>query len=192
MLTANHSAYGFNNFFPTIVKTMNLGKNTVTLLLTAPPYLLGTLVAFATAWSSDRRRERGLHISVPQGVACVGFVVTLATTNNAARYAVAFLYICGCFSSNAMVFSWASSTLGQTLEKRACATAIINLLSQLGNIWSPSFFPASDGPRYVMANILMAVSSGVSIACCVVMKYLLRKANNKLKEDGEDVTLFTP
>lgn len=191
MLTANHSAYGFNNFFPTLVKSMKLGNDTTTLLLTAPPYLAGTIVAFLTAWSSDRRKERGYHISIPQGVACVGFIVTLATTNNAARYAVAFLYICGCFSSNAMVFSWASSTLNQTPEKRACATAIINLLSQLGNIWSPYFFPSSDGPRYVMANILMAVSSGVSIATCIVMKMLLRRANRRLRETGEDVNLFT-
>lgn len=191
MLTANHSAYGFNNFFPTLVKGMKLGNNTVTLLLTAPPYLAGTIVAFTTAWSSDRRKERGWHISVPQGVACVGFIITVATTSNPARYAVAFLYICGCFSSNAMVFSWASSTLNQTPEKRACATAIINLLSQLGNIWSPYFFPSSDGPRYVMANILMAAWSGVSICCCILMKWMLKRANNKLRETGENVNLFT-
>lgn len=191
MLTMNHSAYGFNNFFPTLVKGMKLGNNTTTLLLTAPPYLVATVVAFATAWSSDRRKERGYHISIPQAAACIGFIITLATTNNAARYAVAFLYICGCFSSNAMVFSWASSTLNQTPEKRACATAIINLLSQLGNIWSPYFFPDSDGPRYVMANILMAVSSGMSILTCVIMKIMLKRANKKLSASGEDVTLFT-
>lgn len=147
MLTANHSAYGFNNFFPTLVKGMKLGNNTVTLILTAPPYLLGTMVAFATAYSSDKRRERGFHISVPQGVACIGFIVSVSTLNNSARYAAAFLYICGCFSSNAMVFSWASATLNQTPEKRAAATAIINLTSQLGNIWSPYFFPSDQGPR---------------------------------------------
>ncbi|KAK6206541.1 hypothetical protein LQW54_007611 [Pestalotiopsis sp. IQ-011] len=191
MLTANHSAYGFNNFFPTLVKSMKVGNDTTTLLLTAPPYLAGTIVAFLTAWSSDRRKEPGYHISIPQGVACVGFIATLATTNNAARYAVAFLYVCGCFSSNAMVFSWASSTLNQTPEKRACATATINLLSQLVNIWSPYFFPSSDGPRCIMANILMAISSGVSIATCIVMKMLLRRANRRLGETGEDVNLFT-
>ncbi|KAM5347533.1 hypothetical protein ACJ41O_007357 [Fusarium nematophilum] len=191
MLTANHSAYGFNNFFPTIVKGFKLGNNTLTLILTAPPYLLATATAFATAWSSDRRKDRGYHIAVPQAVACVGFIVSVSTLNNAARYASAFLYICGCFSSNAMVFSWASSTLNQTPEKRACATAIINLLSQLGNIWSPYFFPSSDGPRYVKANILMMAFSALSVLTCVVMKLMLRKANQKLLETGENVNLFT-
>ncbi|RSL42899.1 hypothetical protein CEP54_015308 [Fusarium duplospermum] len=191
MLTANHSAYGFNSFFPTIVKGFKLGDNTLTLVLTAPPYLVATITAFATAWSSDRRKDRGYHIAVPQFVACIGFIISVSTLNNAARYTAAFLYICGFFSSNAMVFSWASSTLNQTPEKRACATAIINLLSQLGNIWSPYFFPSSDGPRYIKANILMMAFSLLSVVTCVVMKGMLRKANRKLKETGENVNLFT-
>ncbi|KAK1450635.1 hypothetical protein CCUS01_02091 [Colletotrichum cuscutae] len=191
MLTANHSAYGFNNFFPTIVKGFRLGSNTLTLILTAPPYLLATVVAFTTAWSSDRRKERGFHISVPQGVACVGFIISVSTVNIVARDFSAFLYICGCFSSNAMVFSWASSTLNQTPEKRACATAIINLLSQLGNIWSPYFFPSNDGPRYVMANLLMMASSALSIVTCVIMKIMLTRANKSLKREGRDTTLYT-
>ncbi|VUC26060.1 unnamed protein product [Clonostachys rosea] len=191
MLTANHSAYGFNNFFPTIVQGFQLGNKTLTLVLTAPPYLLATVVAFLTAWSSDRRKDRGYHIAVPQAVACIGFIISVATLNNAARYVAAFLYICGCFSSNAMVFSWASSTLNQTVEKRACATAIINLLSQLGNIWSPYFFPSTDGPRYVKANILMMAFSALSVVTCVVMKWMLTKANRKLRESGNDLNLFT-
>jgi hypothetical protein len=191
MLTANHSAYGFNNFFPTIVQGFQLGNKTLTLVLTAPPYLLATVVAFLTAWSSDRRKDRGFHIAVPQAVACIGFIISVSTLNNAARYTAAFLYICGCFSSNAMVFSWASSTLNQTVEKRACATAIINLLSQLGNIWSPYFFPSTDGPRYVKANILMMAFSALSVVTCVVMKWMLTKANRKLRESGNDLNLFT-
>ncbi|KAJ0306234.1 hypothetical protein COL516b_004689 [Colletotrichum fioriniae] len=183
--------YGFNNFFPTIVKGFKLGSNTLTLILTAPPYLLATVVAFTTAWSSDRRKERGFHISVPQGVACVGFIISVSTVNTVARYFAAFLYICGCFSSNAMVFSWASSTLNQTPEKRACATAIINLLSQLGNIWSPYFFPSNDGPRYAMANLLMMASSALSMVTCVIMKIMLTRANKTLKGEGRDTTLFT-
>ena len=52
MLLANHSAYGSDNFFPTIVKDVkdfNIGGNTITLVLTAPPYLLATVVAFSVA-----------------------------------------------------------------------------------------------------------------------------------------------
>ncbi len=91
MLMANHSAYGFNNFFPSIVKGMNLGNRTVTLVLTAPPYILATAVAFTVAWSSDRRKERGYHISAPMAVACIGFIISVSTLNIAARYTARYV-----------------------------------------------------------------------------------------------------
>lgn len=134
ILTANHTAYGFNNFFPTIVKGLKLGNTTTTLLLTTPPYVLGAIVAFSVSLSSDKRKERGYHIAVPLCLACTGFIINLATTNDAARYAAAFLYIAGAFSSNPLVFGWASTTLSQSPEKRACATAIINVIAQLGTL----------------------------------------------------------
>ncbi|KAF2002254.1 hypothetical protein P154DRAFT_618673 [Amniculicola lignicola CBS 123094] len=59
MLSSNHSAYGFNNFYPTIVKGFGLGSRTTTLICTAPPYLVGTLGSFAVAFSPDRNKEHG-------------------------------------------------------------------------------------------------------------------------------------
>ena len=66
MLSANHSAYGFNNFYPSIVRGFNLGSNTITLVCTAPPYLVGALITFAMAYNSDRINERGWHIIILQ------------------------------------------------------------------------------------------------------------------------------
>jgi len=195
MLCSNHTAYGFNNFFPTILKGFKLGSNTKTLILTAPPYLVGAVISFLVAISSDRNNERGFHIAAPMAVAGIGFIISVATLNVPARYFASFLYTSGAFSANAMVYSWAASTLNQSPEKRACATALINLLSQLGNIWSPYFFPSTDGPRYVMAMLLMMGFSILSIFCCVTMKLLLRKDNEKLRREGEEtarpVNLYT-
>ena len=137
MLIANHTAYGFSYFYPTIVSGLNLGSRTITLVLTAPPYLLAACSALAVAYSSDRNNERGWHVSVPMSFAVIGFIISVATLNVGARYFASFVFICGCYSSNAGVFSWASSTLNQTPEKKAAAVALINLMSQLGNIWSP-------------------------------------------------------
>ena len=101
------------------------------------------------------------------------------------RYFALFLYITGCFVANAMVFSWAASTLNQALEKRACAAAMVNLLAQLGNIWSPYFFELGDGPRYIMAMLLMMAFSVISIVCCVVMKTVLKRDNERLRREAE-------
>lgn len=185
LLCSNHTAYGFNNFFPTIMSGFKIGDRTTTLALTAPPYLVGAAVSLVVAWSSDRHAERGYHISVPMFVAAVGFAISVGTLNVPARYFASFLYASGCFAANSMVYSWAAAVLNQTPEKRACATAIVNLLSQFGNIWSPYFFPESDGPRYIMAMCLMMAFSVVSIISALSMKSILKRANKKLLAEAE-------
>ena len=126
-------AYGFITF-PTILSGFSIGDRTTTMTLTAPPYLVGTIVSVAVAWSSDHFAERGYHISVPMFVAATGFAISVGTFSIPARYFAAFLYASGCFVANSMVYSWGVAVLNQTPEKRACAIAIINLLSQLVGI----------------------------------------------------------
>lgn len=134
------SSYGFNNFFPTMVRGFGVGNRTISLLLTAPPYILGTAVSFLVAWSSDRQKERGFHIMANNCCAIVGFIISVATLNTAARYTAAFLYTSGSFSANALVYTWAVSSLGQTPEKRAAGGAIVNICGHLGNVVSTPFF----------------------------------------------------
>lgn len=148
--------------------------------LTTPPYIVGAVVSVAVAWSSDRFAERGYHISVPMFVAAIGFTISVGTLSIPARYFASFLYASGCFAANSMVYSWGAAVLNQTPEKRACATAIINLLAQLGNVWSPYFFPDSEEPRYVMAMCLMMGFSMISIVSALSMKVILKKANEEL------------
>ncbi|KAF1929416.1 MFS general substrate transporter [Didymella exigua CBS 183.55] len=176
------SSYGFNNFFPTMVRGFGIGNNTMSLLLTAPPYILGTAVSFFVAWSSDRKKERGFHIMANNCCAIIGFIISVATLNTAARYTAAFLYTSGSFSANALVYTWAVSSLGQTPEKRAAGGAIVNICGHLGNVMSPYFFPDSDQPRYTMAMILQIVFAGLTFCMAFTSKTYLRRQNKKLKE----------
>lgn len=119
-----------------MVRGFGIGNNTISLLLTAPPYVLGTAVSFFVAWSSDRKKERGFHIMANNCCAIIGFVISVATLNIAARYMAAFLYTSGSFSANALVYTWAVSSLGQKPEKRAAGGAIVNICGHLGNVVS--------------------------------------------------------
>ncbi|KAJ4267261.1 hypothetical protein NW762_003365 [Fusarium torreyae] len=195
MLCSNQSAYGFNYFFPAIVKGFNLGTRTITLVCTAPPYLLGAVISYFIAWHSDKKAERGWHISVPMVTAAVGFIISVATINIPARYVASFLYICGCFGANAALYSWAASSVGQTPAKKACATAIINVTGQFGSIWSPYFFDSNDEPRYTRAMILLMAFAILEVCLCFLMKFILRRANKKIVAEFEGTgrvpTLFT-
>ncbi|KAH7075597.1 major facilitator superfamily domain-containing protein [Paraphoma chrysanthemicola] len=180
------SSYGFNNFFPTMVRGFGLGSNTIALVLTAPPYLLGTAVSFYVAWSSDRKKERGYHIMTNNCISIVGFIISVATLNTAARYTAAFLYTSGSFSANALVYTWAVSSLSQTPEKRAAGGAIVNICGHLGNVMSPYFFPDSDSPRYTMAMILQIVFAGLTFCMAFTSKTYLKRQNKKLKTVSDE------
>lgn len=180
MLISNHAAYGFNYFYPSIVKGFGLGSNITTLLCTAPPFLIGAILSIFVSRSSDKRNERSLHIAVPMMVSIVGFIISAATVNGPARYAASFLYVTGCFAANGLIYSWAAGVLNQTPEKKAVATSMINVLAQLGNIASPYFFREKEEPRYLLAMILLMVFAALSAAACIFLKWDLSRANRKL------------
>lgn len=184
------SSYGFNNFFPTMVRGFGLGSSTIALVLTAPPYILGTIVSFYVAWSSDRKKERGYHIMINNCASIVGFIISVATLNTAARYTAAFLYTSGSFSANALVYTWAVSSLSQTPEKRAAGGAIVNICGHLGNVMSPYFFPDSDSPRYTMAMILQIVFAGLTFCTAFTSKTYLKRQNRKLKSLADETGGF--
>lgn len=180
MLCANQTAYGFNYFYPTIVEGFNLGTRTITLLCTAPPYVIAAIFSYCAAWSSDRHGERGWHIVVPIMVATAGFIVNVSVLKVPARYCASFLYVCGVFGANATLYGWAATTVSNTPEKKACATAIINVIGQFGSIWSPYFFESNEAPRYTKAMLLLLAFCGLEVALCFVMKLILRRENKKI------------
>jgi hypothetical protein len=93
------AAYGFSNFFPSIVRAFNYPRTT-TLLMTAPPYIFAAILSLINAWHSDKTRERGYHFSLPIACGCVGYIICLATTNNGARYGASFIYVGGMYASS--------------------------------------------------------------------------------------------
>ncbi|KAL4876361.1 major facilitator superfamily domain-containing protein [Aspergillus karnatakaensis] len=195
IMCCSQSAYGFNYFYPKIVEGFDLGSRKITLACTAPPYIIGAVISYFIAWSSDRRKERGFHITTPIIVAMIGFIISVATLNIPARYFASFVYISGIFGANAVVFSWAATTVSNTAQKKACAMAIVNITGQLGSIWSPYFFHAHEAPRYLTAMILLLVFSALEAVICVGMRFLLRRENKRLiawgNEEGVVPNLYT-
>ncbi|KAM0704374.1 hypothetical protein Q7P35_008608 [Cladosporium inversicolor] len=193
------SSYGFNFFFPTIVNGLGFGveqdtslpveeraSNHVALLMTAPPYIFAAFVSFAFAWNSDRIKDRSFHIIPALCLSVVGFVITVSTLNNAARYFAAFLFTPGSFSANPLVYTWAVSTMNTTPEKRAAAGAIINMSGHVGNIISPYFFDDGQAPRYLVAFIIMMAFAVVTLLCALFTRWRLIIENKALKRKADE------
>ncbi len=146
------------------------------------------------------------------GIAVVGFVISATTLNTAARYISCFLFASGSslpsyfprinfpckssiltytppgvYSVNSVILGWVSGTLGQTTEKKAVSLSIVNVVSMASFIYTPYLYPASDGPKYVIAMSSNAAFAGASIAAAWALRVWLQATNRRLKRDGVNV-----
>ncbi|QDS74304.1 hypothetical protein FKW77_003859 [Venturia effusa] len=183
------SANGFKNFLPTAVKTLGF-STTVTLVLTCPPYLVAGAASIVVSWSSGRFNERTWHITVSKAIAILGFALSVATLNTAARYVGIVLFVGATYGVNNIILGWTASTLGQTHEKQAVAIALANTLGNLASVYTPYLWPDSDAPRFLTAMMAsIAFSIGVVI-CAWIMRIVLKRTNKKLQEQDNVVTVY--
>lgn len=186
------AAYGFSNFFPSIVRGFGY-SNVVSLLLTCPPYIFAAIGSLINAWHSDKTVERGYHFAGPVAVGCIGYIICLATTNGGARYGASFIYVGGMYTANPLISTWVSSTMGRTPENRAIAVALCNVLGQVGNVIAPYFFVDSDEPRYLLAFILMMVCALIAVAATLTLKFHLKWHNRRLYNKSlQEGTVYQP
>ena len=137
------SANGFKNFLPTVMKT--LGYNTtVTLAITAPPYIFAAFMSIAVSWSSGRFNERTWHTTVSKGIAIAGFVLSCATLNIPARFVGIMLFVGATYGVNNIILGWTASVVGQTDEKKAVAIAMANTFGNLASVYTPYLWPGKS------------------------------------------------
>jgi multisubunit Na+/H+ antiporter MnhG subunit len=108
-----------------VVKTLGF-STTITLVMTCPPFIFAGAAGILFGWSSGRLHERTWHITTGLGIAIVGFVIAASTLNTAGRYVACFIFPVGAYAVNSVIIGWASSTLGQTKEKKAVRLAFIS------------------------------------------------------------------
>lgn len=180
-----NTAAAFINFFPTIVKTLGY-SSTITLLLSAPPYVFAAALSITNSWHSDHVNERWLHVVWPQVFASIGFIVSAVTLNTAARYISTFMMM-SVYGSFGCILSWVSSSLPRPSMKRAISYAVVNAGSNLASIYASYFYPSSQGPRYWQANVANVAFSGLCIVMATVLRFFLAQRNKKLTQarDGD-------
>lgn len=175
---------------PTAVKSLGF-NDTISLVLTCPPYLFGAFTSIAVSWSSGHFNERTWHIVISKAIAIVGFAVATSTHNIGARYFAMFVFVGATYGVNNINLSWTSATLGQTDEKKAAAIAIVNMLGNLSFVYTPYLWNDEDSPLFRPAMIAsIGFSFGVALTAWL-MKWILVKQNRKIREaDNEAVNFY--
>ncbi|KFA71228.1 hypothetical protein S40288_03857 [Stachybotrys chartarum IBT 40288] len=177
------SACSFNNFFPTVVGSLGF-NDTITLVLTCPPYLVSGFFGYCAGLSSGKYNERTYHITVCMSIALVGYIISCVTLNTAARYIACFLFASGAYAVNSMILGWVSATLGSTPEKKSVSLSIVNVVANASYIYTAYLYPESDGPRYLIG---MSSNAGFAVMCIAgtwVMRTWLVRTNKRLDREG--------
>ncbi|KAJ0346548.1 hypothetical protein KNSL1_007405 [Colletotrichum chrysophilum] len=174
-----------SNFFPSVVQTLGYNR-VVTLLLTAPPYILGLIISVVNNWSADRLNNSSFHVMWPLALAIIGFVVAASTLRVGPRYFAMMLMVGGGHGANAVVLAWAQKTMLRPRIKRAAAVAFVNAFGNISQVWTSYLYPDTDKPRYVLAMSVNSAFALGTIILALAMRIILQRANKKL-DSGADV-----
>jgi len=177
--TAYVVGLSFNAFFPSLTTTLGFAR-IPTLLMSAPPWVFACIVSLLNAWHADRHQERFWHIVGPIIGGLVGFIISMSTSNTAARYVALFLQAAA-YAGFIVFYSWISSSFPRPPAKRAVAIAMVNAFSQLGNI-AGSYVWNMKANGYRNSYGVVTAMFGVTILGCIVFRMILVRLNKRLGE----------
>lgn len=167
------------NFFPTVVQTLGF-SSTISLLLTAPPYVLCVFTSLFNAWHADRTGERYWHMVLPLIVTMAAFILAATTTSLAPRYVAMMLMVPGIYTAYVIVLAWISNTLARPPAKRAASLAACNAVSNLSSVYASYMYPPSAGPRYEVAMSVNCATAAVAMLMATLLRWLLVRENRRL------------
>ncbi|KAJ4349904.1 uncharacterized protein N0V89_008524 [Didymosphaeria variabile] len=178
-------AAGFQNFFPTLTKTLGYSE-TVSLLLVAPPYVFMVFYSYAHCYASDYYGNRFWFLTYPVFVSTVGFIIFMTTDSFGPRY-FSFFLMNFVFAQNGTIYAWISNAIPRPPAKRAAALAFINSIGNSASIWTPFSYAPSSGPHYRPALGVCIGLEFLALACFVSLRFYLQMQNRQLeKMESED------
>ncbi|KAG1848388.1 major facilitator superfamily domain-containing protein [Suillus tomentosus] len=174
----------FTGYFPTLCATLGYDA-TVTLLLCAPPWVFGGMIAFALTWYSDKKKKRYQCFMVSNTLCILAFIISISTMDKAARYISLFL-MAQVISGYLLLFGWISNTFSREPAKRAIAIALMNALGQTGSVIGAYIWPSSWGPTYRYSYAICIAALGVSTGMFGGMYLYLKHLNEQIERNEQD------
>jgi MFS family permease len=168
--------HSMSMFLPTIVRSFGFSSS-VSLLLSAPPYLFAMFTQLPFAFHSDRVNERPLHIMVAVATQMLGYFVLLTAEAPWTRYIFGCLVAqSGASAAIVIYLSWVTSTFSGTGSQTRTAVSTAAVIS-VGNLLAGYFgafnFTKEDAPLYRSGfgrNVLWGFGT---LACVALLRKML-------------------
>ena len=169
------------SYFPTLVGSLNF-NSTISLLLTAPPYILAGIVYYWVMFYSDRKNTVYPLILACIAISIVMYVILLATLNTGARYFSMMILPFASVGPQLLLYKTINLHLARPVSKRAAASALVNAIGGTSNIWA-SYLYYSSPHFYAAFGTLMGAAFLFAITITVYRWLILRE--NKRLDSGE-------
>lgn len=169
------------NFFPAIVSSLGYSR-TLSLLLTAPPYILAGFVYYGITWYSDRKNTVYPIILVCIATATVMYIIPMSTTNIGARYFSMMILPFASVGPQILLYKTMNLHLARPISKRAAASALVNAIGGTSNIWS-SYLYYAPPQFYAAFGTLMGCALLFALTITAYRWMVLRE--NKRLDSGE-------
>jgi MFS transporter, ACS family, tartrate transporter len=167
--------YGFNIWFPTIVKRATGLPNLTVALLAALPYVAGVVAMLWTGWHSDRTGERRWHTALPLflGGAFLGFAIAMQ-----AHLLVGFLamIVVGACTTAFMPSFWALPTAILSESAAAASIGLINSVGNLGGFTGPFAIGYLSDRTHSFAPGLAVVLAAMILSGVIVLRLRIQRA----------------
>lgn len=169
------------NYFPTLVESLNF-SHMVSLLLTAPPYILAGALYYAIMFYSDRKTTVYPIILICAAVAVIMYIIPMATTNVGARYFAMMILPTASVGPQLLLFKTINLHLARPVSKRAAASALVNAIGGTANIWASYLYYAP--PHFFAAFGTLMGCAGLLAGTMTMYRWVVLRENRRL-DSGE-------
>ncbi|KAH7094424.1 major facilitator superfamily domain-containing protein [Paraphoma chrysanthemicola] len=165
------------NYFPTLVRSLGF-NSTISLLLTAPPYILAGFVYYWLMWYSDRK-----NIAYPIILTCIGiaigmYIIPMATLNVGARYFSMMILPFASVGPQLVLYKTINLHLARPVSKRAAASALVNAIGGTSNIWASYLYYAP--PQFFAAFGTLMGCAFLFAATITFYRWMVLRENKRL------------
>jgi MFS family permease len=175
----------FVNFFPTLTSTLGY-STTVTLLMSAPPWIFASICTLIGAWHSDKTGELFFHQTAWWWVVMVGYIISLSTMATAGRYFSLFLMTTG-YCGFTLTLVWVANAIPRPPAKRSVAMGLVNGFGNLGNVMGSYIWKTNWSPKYHQSMIIALCALAFASFLSLVIRWMLVRENKRMEREEMDL-----
>lgn len=183
---ADGALYAFSLFQPSIVSALGSISKTQTIsnLLTVPPYACAAILTVVVGWSADRTQRRG-----PFNIGCAilgmtGFSMLLGSQKPAVKYAALYLGALGIYPCIANTIAWTANNV-EGVYKRGVVTGTVIGWGNLNGVVSSEIYRNKDKPKYYPGHGVVLSYMTLFLFFGTIFTELMLMRENRLKREGK-------